>query len=93
MHIGFLLLTITARIFILDVWQYSEFASVVYNNPRKKSRLKCLTGFEFAFVVINDLCQKIHLRCFVKVMNTLLEILLHLALDVYQLEVMFTKFA
>ena len=86
MHIGFLLLTITARTFILDVWQYSEFASLVDNNPRKKPRLRCLTGFEFAFVVINDLRQKIHLRCFVK------EILLHLALDVYQLEVMFTKF-
>ena len=92
MHIGFLLLTITARTFILDVWQYSEFASLVDNNPRKKPRLRCLTGFEFAFAVINDLRQKIHLRCFVKVMNTLLEILLHLALDVYQLEVMFTKF-
>ena len=56
MLIGFQLLTVIAKSFILDVWQYSEFASLVDNNLRKKPRLRCLTGFEFAFVVINNFC-------------------------------------
>ena len=43
---------IIAKSFILDVRQYSEFASLVNKNLRKNPRLRCLAGFEFAFAVI-----------------------------------------
>ena len=56
-------LTIIAKSFILNVWQDSEFASLVDNNLQKKPHLRCLTQSKFNFAVINDFRKKIHLRC------------------------------
>ena len=56
--IGLQFLNIIAISFILDVWQDSLFAFLVDSKFQKKSRFRCLTGFEFTFVVINDFRKK-----------------------------------
>ena len=51
---------------MLDVCKGSEFYSLVNNNLLKKPHLRYLTGFEFAFVGINDFGKKIHFRTVVQ---------------------------
>ena len=61
--------TIIGKRFILDVWQDFEFVSLANNNLRKKLHLRSLTGFESAFVVINDFQLEILVTFLVSISN------------------------
>ena len=82
--ITWLFLTIIARSFVLDVFQDSEFASLVGSNLWKKLHLRCLTEVWIHFCShIYDFRKKIHLKCL-----TVYWIRFCSLLDVYQLEVL-----
>ena len=70
---------------IIVVWQDSEFVSVAGNNLRKSSISDVSEGFVFQRVMI---FAKRFILNFEKVLNPLLQFILQLALDIYDLEVL-----
>ena len=54
--VSFLFLTIFAKSSILYVWQDPQFASEASNDLRKKSHLRCLTGYCIILAKLFPIC-------------------------------------